>query len=71
MRRHTTLDLDLDLVSDAAGVLGTRGVGATVRAALDEVVRAHRRQRLLELTTDLGLDDLEANRRTRFRDSKR
>lgn len=71
MRKHTTLDLDLDVVNDAAAVLGTRGIGETVRAALDEVVRARRRSRLLELTTDLNLDQLEATRRTRFADAAR
>jgi Bacterial antitoxin of type II TA system, VapB len=71
MRKHTTLDLDLDVVNDAATVLGTRGVGETVRAALDEVVRARRRSRLLELTTDLSLGQLDAVRRSRFADAER
>jgi len=71
MRKHTTLDLDLDIVSEAASALGTRGTGETVRAALEEVVRARRRQRLLELTTDLDLDQLASLRRTRFGDAAR
>jgi len=66
MRKHTTIDLDVDLVSHAASALGTRGTGATVRAALEEVVRARRRQRLLTLTTDLSLEELASLRRTRF-----
>lgn len=70
MRRHTTLDLDPEVVRDAAAALGTRGTGETVRAALEEVVRARRRRRLLELTTDLGLDDLANLRRTRFGDAE-
>lgn len=71
MRKHTTLDLDLDVVSEAAVALGTRGTGETVRAALDEVVRARRRNRLLDLTTDLSLDQLASLRRTRFGDAAR
>jgi hypothetical protein len=71
MRKHTTLDLDLDMVDEAAAALGTRGTGETVRAALEEVVRYRRRQNLLELTTDLGLDQLERMRRARFRNVAR
>jgi len=71
MRKHTTLDLDLDLVSEAASALGTRGTGETVRAALEDVVRARRRQRLLTLTTDLSVDQLVNLRRTRFDDAGR
>jgi Arc/MetJ family transcription regulator len=71
MRKHTTLDLDLDVVDEAAVALGTRGTGETVRAALEEVVRHRRRQRLLELTTDLGLDQLERMRTTRFGNAPR
>lgn len=71
MRKHTTLDLDLDVVNDAAAALGTHGTGETVRAALEEVIRTRRRIRLLGLTTDLDLDQLEGIRRTRFRDVAR
>jgi Arc/MetJ family transcription regulator len=71
MRKHTTLDLDLDVVREAASALGTTGTGDTVRAALEEVVRARRRERLLGLTTDLTLDRLAAMRGTRFRDADR
>lgn len=66
MRRHTTLDLDVDLIREAAAVLGTRRPGETVNAALTEVIRARKRARLLELSTDLTLDDLRAMRITRF-----
>ena len=71
MRRHTILDLDLDVIAQAAAALGTHGTGETVRAALDEVVRAHRRERMLALTTDLGLDDLATMRRTLLPDAQR
>lgn len=66
MRRHTTLDLDVDLIREAAAVLGTSRPGETVNAALTEVIRACKRARLLELSTDLTLDDLRALRTTRF-----
>lgn len=71
MRRHTTLDLDVDLIQEAAAVLGTRRPGETIHAALDEVVRAHKRARLIELTTDLTLDDLRVMRTTRYSSSER
>lgn len=66
MRRHTTLDLDVDLVREAAVALGTSRPGETVNAALAEVIRARKRTRLLELSTDLTLDDLRAMRTTQF-----
>jgi Arc/MetJ family transcription regulator len=62
MRKHTTLDLDMDVVASAAAHLGTHGTGDTVRAALEEVIRARRRARLLELSTDMSLEDLERTR---------
>lgn len=71
MRKHTTLDLDLDVVREAASALGTKGTGETVRAALEEIVRARRRERLLSLTTELSLDQLASVRRTRFGDAAR
>ena len=64
MKAHTTLNLDMETVKAASAVLGTSGTGETVRAALEEVVRAHRRTRLLDVTVDLTLDDLRAMRRT-------
>lgn len=64
--KHTTIDLDEGLVSEAGRVLGTSGNGETVRAALREVVRAHRRLALLDLSSDLSLDDLDEMRRARF-----
>lgn len=42
-RYHTTLDLDRDLLRDAAEVLGTTRTTDTVHAALREVVAWHRR----------------------------
>jgi hypothetical protein len=60
------MDLDQDLVREAAAVLGTRRTVETVHGALEEVVRAHTRARLLDLSVDLTLDDLEQLRATRF-----
>ncbi len=66
MKQHTTINLDPDQVLEAADLLGTRGTGETVRAALAEVIRAKRRARLLELTTGLTLEDLRSIRAPRF-----
>lgn len=65
MRKHTTMDLDLQLVNDAKEALGTRRTSETVHAALREVVRAAQRRRLLELETGLTLDDLDRVREWR------
>ena len=46
MRKHTTLDLDQDLVREAAAALGTRRTTDTVHAALGEVVARRRRAML-------------------------
>ena len=48
MRKHTTLDLDQDLVRDAAAALGTSRTTDTVHAALADVV-ARRRRAVLAL----------------------
>jgi hypothetical protein len=66
MRKHTTLDLDIDLVREAAGVLGTSRTTDTVHAALSEVVRRRRRLSLLDIETDLDLDGLDEIRAHRF-----
>jgi uncharacterized protein (DUF1778 family) len=42
-RTHTTLDLDRDLLRDAADALGTTRTTDTVHAALREVVARRRR----------------------------
>lgn len=49
MRRHTTINLDDELVADAAKTLGTRGTTETVHAALREVVARRQRRALVEL----------------------
>jgi Arc/MetJ family transcription regulator len=62
MRQHTTVDLDTDLVNEAKEALGTRRTTETIHAALREVIRARNRRRLLELESDLTLDQLEKMR---------
>jgi Arc/MetJ family transcription regulator len=49
MRKHTTLDLDQDLVRDAAAALGTSRTTDTVHAALADVVARRRRATLAQL----------------------
>ena len=66
MRKHTTIDLDRDLVAEARQVLGTATATETIHAALAEVVRVRRRMALLELRPALTLADLDAMRTHRF-----
>jgi Arc/MetJ family transcription regulator len=66
MRRHTTIDLDHELVAEARQVLGTTTATETVHAALAEVVRGRRRMAILELRPALTLADLDAMRAHRF-----
>jgi Arc/MetJ family transcription regulator len=46
MIRHTTLNLDMDLVEEARRVLKTKQVTETVHRALQEVVSAEKRASL-------------------------
>lgn len=66
MRKHTTIDLDQDLVREAATVLGTTRTTDTVHAALSDVVRRRRREELFDVANDLDLADLDAIRAHRF-----
>lgn len=47
MKTHTTLDLDRDLLVDAAAALGTTRTTETVHAALREAVARQARVRLM------------------------
>ena len=47
MRKQITIDLDADLVREAAGVLGTTRTTDTIHAALAEVVNERRGLSLL------------------------
>ncbi len=66
MVKRTSVNLDMDLVSDASDVLGTQRTTDTIHQAMRDVVR---RRRLLELAQhDFGgftLADLEPMRRPR------
>lgn len=66
MRKHTTIDLDHELVGEARQVLGTTTTTETIHAALAEVVRGRRRMAILELRPALTLTDLDAMRAHRF-----
>ena len=66
MRKHTTIDLDQELVREAASVLGTTRTTDTVHAALSDVVRGRRRQDLFEVPNDLDLEVLATIRSHRF-----
>jgi Arc/MetJ family transcription regulator len=66
MRKHTTIDLDTDLVRRAGEVLGTTRTTDTIHAALSEVVRRRIRLGILSLRPALSLDDLDAMRAHRF-----
>lgn len=70
MRKHTTLDLDQDLVREAAVALGTRRTTETVHAALAEVVARWRRAVLARHDfPDLTPDALAAMRAPRHFDT--
>ena len=66
MRKHTTIDLDRELVGEARQVLGTTTTTETIHAALAEVVRGRRRMAILALHPALTLTDLDAMRAHRF-----
>jgi Arc/MetJ family transcription regulator len=66
MRKHTTIDLDRELVDEARRVLGTTSATETIHAALADVVRRQRRMAILELHPALTLTDLDAMRAHRF-----
>ena len=68
MRKHTTIDLDQDLVRQAAMVLGTTRTTDTVHAALADVVRRQRRLGLFDIAHDLDLAALDALRSDRVAD---
>lgn len=70
MRKHTTIDLDVDLVRQAADALGTTRTIDTIHAALTEVVRRRLRMDILELRPALNLEDLDAMRAHRFAEDK-
>jgi Arc/MetJ family transcription regulator len=60
MIKRTSLNLDMSLVDEVRGVLGTRGITETVNTALAEVVRQDKLRRLTERVFDVDNDELEA-----------
>jgi hypothetical protein len=55
--RKTTVEIDQELYERARGVLGTRGLKATVQRAFEEVLAVDARRRALQQLRDLeGLD---------------
>jgi len=66
MRKHTTLDLDTDLVGQAAEALGTTRITDTVHAALADVVGRRQRAWLARYEfPDLSPESLAEMRRPR------
>ena len=70
MRKHTTIDLDADLVRQAGEVLGTTRTTDTVHAALEDVIRRRWRMSILDLRPGLDLTDLDAMRAHRFAEER-
>lgn len=66
MRKHTTIDLDPELVGEARRALGTRSTTETIHAALEDVVRRRQRLTITRLRPALTLSDLDAMRAHRF-----
>jgi Arc/MetJ family transcription regulator len=59
----TSVEIDQDIVQQAAEVLGTTTLRATIDAALREVVHARRRLELVALLGQEGRFDFEAAKR--------
>jgi Arc/MetJ family transcription regulator len=70
MRKHTTIDLDTELVREAAQALGTTRTTDTIHAALSEVVRHRQRLTILEFRPAIDLADLDAMRSHRFAEAR-
>jgi Arc/MetJ family transcription regulator len=70
MRKHTTIDLDIELVAQAGAALGTTRTTDTIHAALADVVRRRRRMAILDLRPALDLADLDAMRAHRFAEDR-
>jgi Arc/MetJ family transcription regulator len=66
MVKRTTINLDMELVAQARGVLETKNTTDTVHAALRDVVRRDRLRRLSQRKWDLTLEDLKEMRRSRM-----
>lgn len=56
----TSVEVDYDIVRQAAAILGTRTLRETIDAALREVVDAKRRLELVALLSEEGRFDFDA-----------
>lgn len=65
----TGVDLDTDLVREAAEALGTARTTDTIHAALNEVVRRRQRMTILDFRPAIDLADLDSMRAHRFAES--
>jgi Arc/MetJ family transcription regulator len=66
MIKHTTLNLDSELLEEAKRVLGTSRTTDTIHRALREVINYHKRLRLLEYDfSDLTPETLDEMRSPR------
>ena len=55
----TSVEVDKDIAQEAATILGTKTLRATINAALLEVVQARRRLELVALLSEEGRFDFE------------
>ena len=58
----TSVEIDQDILQEAAEILGTRTLRATIDAALREVVHARKRLELIALFSQEGRFDFDADR---------
>ncbi len=56
----TSVEIDPDIAREAAAILGTTTLRATIDAALREIVHAKRRLELIALLSDQGRFDFDA-----------
>ena len=56
----TSVEIDLNITREAAEILGTRTLRATINAALAEIVNARRRLELIALLGQEGRFDFQA-----------
>lgn len=64
---RTNIDIDDDLLTEAAEIAGTKTKKSTVEMALRELIRRHKVRRVLELWGNFDWEgDLQEMRRSRF-----
>jgi Arc/MetJ family transcription regulator len=70
--KRTTINLDLELLDEAADALGTSSMTETVHAAMSDVIRRRKLESLSRRRfPDLTLESIEGNRRPRSFDDLR